>query len=494
MDSQWNGLYGSSDLDSASQSSSQTDASLYRPKWIPSVSRSAGDLRHPLPFSTEFEQFKLSRVVYRTRLRTVMKGSWLRQPVLATMFQFPANNEKAGEAMTARDFAEFHSIQIDDLFMDLSLWAQLRHPNLLLYMCSSTTDDKPFCVAHEYKSYVSIAYLIDDSIQLTPAQFLDVSFSVACGMLYLHAFQQGQIHGYLSPSNCLVNEQLNQALISELILHHQLRPSSGDFEEIEKVRYFAPEVLSGEEFSQKADVYSFGLLLWNLWTAEVPFEEFEIDELKNHICMGGRPRIIPEDKMPDELSSLIQRCLHGEPLNRPSFEEIIDCLREDNLREQILQRPVNHSYGLRREISAPNMESKAPRYRAEISARSLPVATSSRRRLTRDARFMNAVHEGNREAVRRYLENGADVEAKNYDKRSALHIAATEGDVEMVMLLLDRGANPNVRDRRGSTPMNDAQHSGHYEVALLLQLHRQKQQDSLEQSSTEEFIGEMDAE
>ena len=61
------------------------------------------------------------------------------------------------------------------------------------------------------------------------------------------------------------------------------------------------------------------------------------------------------------------------------------------------------------------------------------------------------------EEVKSLLEFGTvDVNHTDYDKRTALHLAAGEGHVEMVKLLCQRGANVNAQDRWGNRPLDDA--------------------------------------
>ena len=57
---------------------------------------------------------------------------------------------------------------------------------------------------------------------------------------------------------------------------------------------------------------------------------------------------------------------------------------------------------------------------------------------------------------------------RDYDGRTALHIAAAEGQFEAARLLLERGADPKRRDRFGSTPADDARRTRRNELILLL--------------------------
>ena len=67
-------------------------------------------------------------------------------------------------------------------------------------------------------------------------------------------------------------------------------------------------------------------------------------------------------------------------------------------------------------------------------------------------------------------QGGVDINQGDYDKRTALHLAASEGLLQVVQVLVDElGANPSVVDRWGGTPLDDAVRSGHAEVAAFLQ-------------------------
>uniref|UniRef100_A0A0D9VI53 non-specific serine/threonine protein kinase n=1 Tax=Leersia perrieri TaxID=77586 RepID=A0A0D9VI53_9ORYZ len=83
-------------------------------------------------------------------------------------------------------------------------------------------------------------------------------------------------------------------------------------------------------------------------------------------------------------------------------------------------------------------------------------------------RLLFAACQGDVAGVEELLGDGVDVDSIDLDGRTALHIAACEGQGEVVRLLLEWKANMNARDRWGSTPAADAKHYGHFEVYNLL--------------------------
>lgn len=79
---------------------------------------------------------------------------------------------------------------------------------------------------------------------------------------------------------------------------------------------------------------------------------------------------------------------------------------------------------------------------------------------------------GSADAVRKRLStNPSLLHFQDYDFRTALHVAASEGDDKIVGLLLELGANPNLSDRWGGAPLDDAQRAQSFEAVALLQRH-----------------------
>ena len=93
----------------------------------------------------------------------------------------------------------------------------------------------------------------------------------------------------------------------------------------------APELLTASSrtrYSVKVDVYSFGMVLWELWEKKRPFEEYTSRfDIMDAVRAGKRPII--SENCPPTFKSLITRCWHSEPSRRPTFNYIVRYLKDE---------------------------------------------------------------------------------------------------------------------------------------------------------------------
>lgn len=89
------------------------------------------------------------------------------------------------------------------------------------------------------------------------------------------------------------------------------------------LRYMAPEVADALPYNSGADVYSFGIILWELNASKKPYEGLNRELFYERVVHGGeRPPL--NKKWPQELTSLLSECWDADMRNRPSFKKVVE--------------------------------------------------------------------------------------------------------------------------------------------------------------------------
>src|SRR6266498_2934359 len=145
-----------------------------------------------------------------------------------------------------------------------------------------------------------------------------------------HDFHSGNIlrHGYGNDSNL-------DTYISDLGLCFPVDKESKVFGILP---YLAPEVLRGEQYTKAADIYSLGIIMWEVTTGDKPFCDRPHDyNLASEICLGLRPKIMTGT--PECYAQVMQKCWNADPLLRPTVEELFAMFKQfkeiSNYRKQI---------------------------------------------------------------------------------------------------------------------------------------------------------------
>ncbi|RIA89825.1 kinase-like domain-containing protein, partial [Glomus cerebriforme] len=103
--------------------------------------------------------------------------------------------------------------------------------------------------------------------------------------------------------------------------------------------YIAPEILRGQNYTKAADIYSFGIIMYEVYSGLPPYHDIGHDiNLAMKICQGLRPMF--NIKVPQLIIHLIKSCLDANPLNRPSATEIEKQIKEADEINNKLQNNV----------------------------------------------------------------------------------------------------------------------------------------------------------
>jgi serine/threonine protein kinase len=189
------------------------------------------------------------------------------------------------------------------------------------------TAEPPYCIVTKFIVNDSLFNALRDdpkSLQLTPLDLTVIAYGIADGMAYLHSCSC--IHRDMKSENILLDENKHPVICDfgssrTAALQEELR--TGD---IGTPNYMAPEFIRTEPYTHKVDVYSYGLLLWELLTRTTPFQGMITSQVIFQVGLQGKRPEIPSDA-PEGLSSLIQLCWSSNPDERPEFTFVVSAFR-----------------------------------------------------------------------------------------------------------------------------------------------------------------------
>jgi serine/threonine protein kinase len=158
-----------------------------------------------------------------------------------------------------------------------------------------------------------------DLRRLPTTQLTKIAYQVACGMRFLHG--RGIVHRDLKTLNILLDE-FDDAYVADFGLCAVMHNNQDLVGGVGTPHYTAPEVLQHLRYNEKIDVYSYGLILWELLTRKVPYTGMKDMAIFDHVVNRNWRLPIPKET-PAGLRKAISRCWSRNANDRPPFDEIV---------------------------------------------------------------------------------------------------------------------------------------------------------------------------
>jgi len=216
-----------------------------------------------------------------------------------------------------------HALQ--EFKKELNILSRLRHPNVVLLMGACTSPPN-LCFITEFLAGGSLYdALHSKKLQMNMTLFKKLARDIAQGMNYLH--RKKIIHRDLKSLNLLL-DSYNNIKICDFGLSKAKTGADIMTKSIGTPIWMSPELLKGEDYDEKVDVYAYGIILWEIGTGELPFSNLDTMQIAVTVVTKGLRPVIPP-QWPPSLKELIQQCWHEKPSQRPSFDAIL--VRLDSL-------------------------------------------------------------------------------------------------------------------------------------------------------------------
>ncbi|KAJ4869657.1 PAS domain-containing protein tyrosine kinase family protein [Raphanus sativus] len=222
---------------------------------------------------------------------------------------------------------EYSEDVIQSFRQEVLLMKRLRHPNVLLFMGAVTSPPR-LCIVSEFLPRGSLFRLLQrNASKLDWRRRIHMALDIARGMNYLHHCSPPIVHRDLKSSNLLVDKNWTVKVadfgLSRIKHETYLTTKSGKG----TPQWMAPEVLRNESADEKSDIYSFGVVLWELATEKIPWETLNAMQVIGAVGFMNQRLEIPKDIDPLWIA-LMESCWHSDTTLRPTFQELMDKLRE----------------------------------------------------------------------------------------------------------------------------------------------------------------------
>ncbi|MBA0603969.1 hypothetical protein Godav_016664 [Gossypium davidsonii] len=288
-------------------------------------------------------------------LRKLNMGTAFAQGAFGKLYRGTYNGEDVAIKILERpeNSPEKAQVMEQQFQQELMMLATLKHPNIVRFI-GACRKPMVWCIVTEYAKGGSVRQFLTRRqnravpLKLAVKQALDV----ARGMAYVHGL--GFIHRDLKSDNLLIAADKSIKIADFGVARIEVQ-TEGMTPETGTYRWMAPllllvgkyspetlkktpivvhsEMIQHRPYTQKVDVYSFGIVLWELITGMLPFQNMTAVQAAFAVVNKGVRPVVPNDCLP-VLSEIMIRCWDTNPEVRPPFTEIVKML--ENAETEIL--------------------------------------------------------------------------------------------------------------------------------------------------------------
>ncbi|KAH7429681.1 hypothetical protein KP509_09G061300 [Ceratopteris richardii] len=256
----------------------------------------------------DYNQLKLNKQVASGSFGDLYKGTYCGQDVAIKVLRPERLNEDL-----QKEFAQ-----------EVYIMRKVRHKNVVQFIGACTRPPN-LCIVTEFMSGGSVYdYLHSQRGSFKFPVLLRVAIDISKGMDYLH--QNNIIHRDLKAANLLMDEH-EVVKVADFGVARVQAQGGVMTAETGTYRWMAPEVIEHKPYDHKADVFSFGIVLWELLTGKLPYDYLTPLQAAVGVVQKGLRPTIPKNTHP-KLAELLESCWQQDPKLRPEFSQITAILKD----------------------------------------------------------------------------------------------------------------------------------------------------------------------
>jgi len=209
---------------------------------------------------------------------------------------------------------------------EIRIARKITHPNVLRTHDLWEQDGQPI-ISMEYVRGIALSQLLEKSGRLKVAAGLRVCAQVLRGLTAAH--QAGVLHRDIKPANIILDQSGNARLM-DFGISHPIRTRSGTSSEssakvVGTANYMAPEIITGGDVDERSDIYSMGVMMFEVFTGSLPY----YGDTAMKVCTAHVKEPPPSpserwDGIPDALERIILACMDKNPARRyPSADALL---------------------------------------------------------------------------------------------------------------------------------------------------------------------------
>ncbi|KAI3807043.1 hypothetical protein L1987_22963 [Smallanthus sonchifolius] len=223
---------------------------------------------------------------------------------------------------------------------EVAVWHKLDHPNVTKFIGATMgssdlniqTENGQIgmpsnicCVVVEYLPGGALKnYLIKNRRKkLAFKVVVQMALDLARGLSYLHS--QKIVHRDVKTENMLLDKSRTIKIADFGVARVEASNPNDMTGETGTLGYMAPEVLNGNPYNRKCDVYSFGICLWEIYCCDMPYPDLSFSEVTSAVVRQNLRPEIPRC-CPSSLANVMKRCWDANPDKRPGMDEVVTML------------------------------------------------------------------------------------------------------------------------------------------------------------------------